>query len=265
MSVAGILEATRSEYSPATRLIWICLENRANGARFWSMTHEAIAAELHLSEDTVDCGVSVLARDGIIRCVRHKRRPTTFYMLRTYPEGCARPRHEPEVQERIAPGSAPEIPPSKAELSPEFPGTSNPPDKYPSEQEGKERAAAPPPAPPPPVGDQNSRLKEAKEAHRRPAVSRLPDDWTPGADDREFARGRGLDPAEVMLAFVAYYLANGGVRADWSAAFRLWCARERRFDRRPSRAQGGAKPDRLDWLVARLERRQAMAAEGARP
>jgi hypothetical protein len=108
-------------------------------------------------------------------------------------------------------------------------------------------------------------VKEVKEAHRRPAVSRLPDDWTPGADDREFARGRGLDPAEVMLAFVAYYLANGGVRADWSAAFRLWCARERRFDRRPSRAQGGAKPDRLDWLVARLERRQAMAAEGARP
>ena len=113
--IAGILDAMRSEFSPATRLVWQCLENHANGARFWSMTDQEIPRELHLSTDSVSRAMAELEQGRIVRCVRHKRRRATFHMLRSYPEGCARPRHEPEVERRGRP-----------ELSPQFAETRSP-------------------------------------------------------------------------------------------------------------------------------------------
>jgi hypothetical protein len=46
--IAGILDAMRSSYTPAVRLVWLCIENHANRDRWWRMTFEAIADELHL-------------------------------------------------------------------------------------------------------------------------------------------------------------------------------------------------------------------------
>ena len=84
MSVAGILEAMRSPRPLAERLVWQCLENHANGARFWPMSEEAIARELSLGVATVARAVRALVADNIVRAERHKRRPTVFFMLRDY-------------------------------------------------------------------------------------------------------------------------------------------------------------------------------------
>src|SRR4051812_46336428 len=86
MSIAGILEAARSDYAPVTRLVWVCLENHANGHRCWAMTHEQIAAEMHLSTNGVALAVKELEADGIIRVQRFKRRVSVFHMLRVYQE-----------------------------------------------------------------------------------------------------------------------------------------------------------------------------------
>jgi hypothetical protein len=86
MSIAGILDAMRSDRAPAERLVWICLENHANGHRCWPMTERAIAAELNLSIPTVQRAVQSLVAGEIVRVEQHKRRPTVFHMLRAYPK-----------------------------------------------------------------------------------------------------------------------------------------------------------------------------------
>lgn len=87
MSVAGLLDAMRSDYPPAVRLVWQCLENHAvSCGRCWRMTHEQLAGELHLSVRQVQRSVELLADDKIIRVERFKRRVSTFHMLRTYGE-----------------------------------------------------------------------------------------------------------------------------------------------------------------------------------
>jgi len=118
MSIYGLLDAMRSDYAPATRLVWQCLENHANDDRWWAMTHEQIMAELHLSRDSVDRAVATLARGNIIQVERFKRKVSVFHMLRTYPEAGSggQPHysngHVPE------PELMPEIQVSNAELMP---------------------------------------------------------------------------------------------------------------------------------------------------
>ena len=86
MSIAGILDAMRSERPPAERLVWQCLENHANGHRCWAITEQAMADELKLGVATVARAVRALDADKIIEMVRFKRRPTLFKMLRNYPK-----------------------------------------------------------------------------------------------------------------------------------------------------------------------------------
>ena len=50
---------------------------------------------------------------------------------------------------------------------------------------------------------------------REPRIWRLPIAW-PGS-------------ARTILAFADHYRGNGEWRADWSAVFRSWCRRERKF------------------------------------
>jgi hypothetical protein len=86
MSIAGILDAMRSERPPAERLVWQCLENHANGHRCWAITEQAMADELKLGVATVARAVRALEADKIIEMVRFKRRPTLFKMKRNYPK-----------------------------------------------------------------------------------------------------------------------------------------------------------------------------------
>jgi hypothetical protein len=96
VSIHGILEAVRSELSPATRCVWVCLENHANGHRFWAMTAEMIAAELHLGLNTAHRAITELEAAKIIRREKHNRNQTVFHMLRTYPDGGSHTYQDPE-------------------------------------------------------------------------------------------------------------------------------------------------------------------------
>ena len=122
MSVAGIIDAMRSSYPPAIRLVWQCYENLVNEARCCSVTDEEVAREHGFSVDTVSRANGLLQRDRIAQFVRHKRRRTTVHMLRSYRDGCPkRPRHEPEVARRIEPELTPQFADSSAELTPQIP------------------------------------------------------------------------------------------------------------------------------------------------
>lgn len=86
MSIAGILDAMRSDRHLAERLVWQCLENHADTFRCWSITEQAIADELKIGVATVSRAVRALEADNIIDLERSKRRPTKFRMLRNYPK-----------------------------------------------------------------------------------------------------------------------------------------------------------------------------------
>jgi len=113
MSIAGILDATRSKRPAGERLVWLCLENHANGHRFWRMTFEAIAAELQIGIRTVRRAVAQLEADEIIEGERHKRRPSVFHMKRAYakPNG-----HTPNSHGNLSGQTDPSTTQSHAEL-----------------------------------------------------------------------------------------------------------------------------------------------------
>ena len=58
---------------------------------------------------------------------------------------------------------------------------------------------------------------------------RLPDDWTPGQEGADFARGLGLNPKAVFAVFRDYWHAKAGkdaVKLDWLKTWQNWCRRE---------------------------------------
>ena len=68
-------------------------------------------------------------------------------------------------------------------------------------------------------------IKEPSGGERASARStpRPLEDWHPGEDDRQFAAERGLDPDAIWERFQRHFRAKGGVCADWSARWQLWC------------------------------------------
>lgn len=128
MSVAGILDAMRSDRPLSERLVWMCLENHANGARFWSISIDDMAGEIHVNRGTVVEAVKRLERDRIIRCERRHRRTTTYFMIRDYgPEiGIKEAEHESEIRNQN-PDLGPEIDTNDFRFESEFPDVVNPP------------------------------------------------------------------------------------------------------------------------------------------
>jgi hypothetical protein len=56
--------------------------------------------------------------------------------------------------------------------------------------------------------------------------TRIPDDWSPTPEQEQFARDRGLDPAEVALEFRTYWAARPGrdaLKLDWGLTFKNQC------------------------------------------
>jgi hypothetical protein len=263
MSVAGIIDAMRANVHPTIRIVWQCLENHANGARWWRMTEREIATEVHLSPKTVERAVIALEGKGddavlpaVVAVRRCKRRPATFTMLRSYPEGCPKPRHEPEVASRVAPELTRQNGDSTAELTRQNDDSLFPPEKNPPEEERESppQAAAPassstenlvevgeasqqgadnkgvpaaPPAPPP----------AARSARRTP----LPDDWAPPPEVRQMAIEAGYDPAEIMEEMADWARATGARSADWTATGRNWIRREGKFYGRRATGPSGTK------------------------
>ena len=123
MSVLGIIEAMHAEIAPAYRLVWACLENHANGERWWPATEQQIADELHLSCDTVGRAVSWLTTQQIVQVERRKRRPSVFHMLRQYSK--ATPHFTPQKAESNRSEQKPKVQAEDHEMTPQPAETSN--------------------------------------------------------------------------------------------------------------------------------------------
>lgn len=127
MSIAGVLDAMRSDRPLSERLVWQCLENHANGARFWAISIANIASELHLHVGTVCDAIRRLEADGIIRARRGFRQITTYFMLRTYDTAAVR-------EDSEKPKTTPEVDSDRPNLEPDLDSAEpnlNPPSKNP--------------------------------------------------------------------------------------------------------------------------------------
>ena len=253
--IAGILEAMWSTYPLGVRIVWQCLENHADDARQWRMTDADIAREVNVSVDLVGRAVGVLEADGIIRCVRRKRRPTTFYMLRSYPNGCQKPRHEPEVERRITPELNLQFADSSAELSPQKPETLNPPVRIHQgeEEDARTRADIPTQA--------NLDTEQEDATDRVP----FPDD-DPVLTPEEVAeiRAAGHDPAELPDEVRQWALQEGATSNNWPRVVVHWARRtppKRRRSQRQATAKPGANAN-AGALLARLQARAAAVVGG---
>lgn len=79
-----------------------------------------------------------------------------------------------------------------------------------------------PPVSPPLGGD----AREVKARDRSQRGTRLPTDWQPTPEDRDFARTLELDPDEVAAEFRDYWTGIAGrfgVKLDWSGTYRNRC------------------------------------------
>ncbi|CAI3960532.1 DUF1376 family (YdaU), partial [Commensalibacter communis] len=60
--------------------------------------------------------------------------------------------------------------------------------------------------------------------------SRLPDDWLPDEEDREYARNLGLDVIRTIEDFCGHWHAKAGkdaIKLDWSLTWKNWCRKAR--------------------------------------
>jgi hypothetical protein len=82
---------------------------------------------------------------------------------------------------------------------------------------------------------------------------RLPDDWSPGPEDRAFAQTLNLDAGRVAEGFRDYWRAKAGreaVKLDWPATWRGWCRRE--AERLPQARQAQRQPANTGLRAAAL-------------
>jgi hypothetical protein len=77
--------------------------------------------------------------------------------------------------------------------------------------------------------------------------SRLPADWTPSGEDREFAESLRLDPDAIAPRFRDFWISKpgrDGCKLDWAATWRNWCRNDagsaHRGFGRSSESSGGA-------------------------
>jgi hypothetical protein len=222
VSVAGWLDAMRSDLPPAYRLVWQCLESHANSARFWEIRDGDIAAEIRLSKNTVGRAIAELEEQRIIRVVRRKRLPTRYHMLRSYGAKQHCGGTEPDLFSAQNEDSTAELTPqnvdstafrdpeltpqnvdSSGELSPQNGDSLSP-------TESNRKKASPPLSP---KGDE------------KPRKVPLPKDWEPKDRHFELGSGIGLSPAQVLEAAqqmrekMAHTLERG---ADWDTRFAGW-------------------------------------------
>lgn len=83
------------------------------------------------------------------------------------------------------------------------------------------------------VGDQgdvspNGSTQNIKSKHG----SRLPDDWSPDEQGREYARNLGLDVGRTIEDFCDYWHAKTGkdaTKMDWSLTWKTWCRKAKDY------------------------------------
>jgi hypothetical protein len=84
---------------------------------------------------------------------------------------------------------------------------------------------------------EEDRSPEQKEPEQRVGRrERLREDWQPDDDGIQLAHSLGFEPTWLLEKFRDHHLSEGSQKADWNAAWRLWCRREVEHE------DGGAPP-----------------------
>jgi hypothetical protein len=226
MSIHGILEAMRSDLSPAFRLVWQCLENHANGHRFWPMTAMQIAAELHLGVATVNRAIEGLEQLEIVRRELHHRRKTVFHMLRTYPDGGTHRYSDTDLADQND-KPTPDLSPQNDQPTPDL--------AYQNDQTLRN-----PPVQVPPVISPRARATRAPRTQPRTSLdSALETGWRPGDKGQTYATDRGVDCAEEWGRFKNHHRSKGTLAASWDATWRTWCDKAVEFGKAPGKRANG--------------------------
>lgn len=114
--------------------------------------------------------------------------------------------------------------------------------------------------------DQIRSDKERKKDLQHSRGSRLPADWMPSEEDKNFARQQGLDPNVVAGSFRDYWVAragSGGAKLDWPATWRNWCRRAVNDQPRSTRTNGhGPSPGLPELPVTRSPDRPPPRPQG---
>jgi biotin operon repressor len=212
--------------SPTSKLVLIKLADNANdaGTSFPSMAN--ISHHTGLSRRAVIDNIKKLESAGLLEVIR--RREGDVNLVNHYRLIAA-----PVVQE-IHQGSEPVTLGVVQEMHPE-----------PSIRTVIE--------PTPPSGE--SRAKEKTNARG----TRLPEDWEPTAEQRQYALDEGCDPDATFQDFREHWLAKAGAgarKANWNLTWQTWCRREKKFSRGGSRRSDPSVVEAGVRLAARLSQRK---------
>lgn len=225
MSIAATTWAWSQALPAGQKLVLLDLADRHNGKTGLCVAKVAtIAGRTGECCRTVQRHLQDLMHRGLIAIQsRHKR--AHRFVLRL-PEAA-----KAEVEEApVAPAAETPIRDTVSRTAPGFATQCHPePEEERFQPEGEEEGARADARDAPTSPPLRISLSPRKgEPSRRPAArgTPLPDDWLPSAEDRAYARGRGLDPGGLLALFVDHHRAHGSYRADWSAAWRVWCAHE---------------------------------------
>jgi hypothetical protein len=80
--------------------------------------------------------------------------------------------------------------------------------------------------------NEKNEKKEERGAPKKARRCTLPADFSLNDEMRAYATGKGISDdmvAEVFESFRNHHICKANINADWPAAFRLWCDREKKF------------------------------------
>lgn len=114
-------------------------------------------------------------------------------------------------------------------------------------------------------GASASTTAQPRNGGKRNGQTRIPADWSPSRDDREYAQQRrGWDDQRTTQEaedFRNHFISKGEERADWSAAWRSsWIANDERYGHRSSSQGGKPGPKDITAVVGKIMSRRRMEA-----
>ena len=240
MTPLGALQALGASCTRAEILTYTALELHADkDTGFCNPGRETLAAITGLPENRITKATTSLEKKGFIR----KEQPDPFhvhYFLLTPPAVEPvepRARYRPPLKQSPVPPAEPTSCHQRHELvPPAAPLTDQCTDQKPK------RVAEPEPAHPEPAAPAQAPLSGSLRNAKTSVPDTIPDGWLEQAGIQR----PDLTPEQIKASagvFVDHHRAKGSLMVDWSAAFRVWIARERAPKAAAARPQAAKAPN----------------------
>ena len=103
-------------------------------------------------------------------------------------------------------------------------------------------------------GQAKSTTSETIATARRKGASIINSNWNLSLEDRKFAADLGLEPDRMADEFRDYWISEGRVKTNWSAAFRNWCRKAQSFGygKTPASTTNGHSPKINEFRAQQL-------------